>query len=76
MKAIQVTLDEPLLRRLDARDETRRTGRSAVIRRALLSYLKQARSEEIDEQIRRGYAKHPLDRELQGWTGESVWPDE
>ena len=40
MKAMQMTIDEQLLARLDADDEVRRDGRSAVIRRAIDAYLR------------------------------------
>ena len=76
MKAIQITVDERLLRSLDSDSETRRHGRSAVIRSALAQYLKAKRAAEIDEAIRRGYAKAPRDQELEGWPGEGTWPDD
>lgn len=74
MKAIQVTVDEQLLKALDSNAEARRDGRSAVIRRALTEYLARRRSADIDQRIRRGYRKHPVDAELKGWTEEAVWP--
>ena len=40
MKAVQVTLDERLLAALDADDEVKRDGRSAVLRRAATEYLR------------------------------------
>ena len=38
MKAIQITVDERLLAKLDGDAEVKREGRSAVIRRALTEY--------------------------------------
>ena len=76
MKAIQVTVDERLLKSLDANSEAKRDGRSAVIRRALAQYLARRRSAELDEQIRRAYGKTPVDPELEGWEQEGTWPSE
>jgi metal-responsive CopG/Arc/MetJ family transcriptional regulator len=76
MKSIQITVDERLLHSLDTFSETRRRGRSAVIRAALGSYLKARRSREIDEAIRIGYRKTPKDKDLLGWEDEGTWPDE
>jgi hypothetical protein len=76
MKAIQVTVDERLLKSLDASAAAKRDGRSAVIRRALAQYLARRRSAELDERIRRAYGKTPVDPELEGWEQEGTWPSE
>ena len=76
MKAIQVTVDERLLKSLDANAEAKRDGRSAVIRRALAQYLARSRSAELDERIRRAYGKTPVDPELEDWEQEGTWPSE
>jgi metal-responsive CopG/Arc/MetJ family transcriptional regulator len=76
MRAIQVTVDERLLKSLDANAEAKRDGRSAVIRRALAQYLARRRSAEIDDQIREGYRRTPVDPELEGWDREGTWPSE
>ena len=74
MKAVQITLDEKLLAALDADDEVRRDGRSAVLRRAALAYLRSKRRTSIKEAYRRGYGSGTDD--LAGWSDEAVWPDE
>jgi metal-responsive CopG/Arc/MetJ family transcriptional regulator len=77
MKAIQVTLDEDLLARLDRDDEVRRDGRSAVLRRAAELYLRQRRSRVIAKAYRDAYATSPaLGREFEGWDTEGEWPPE
>jgi metal-responsive CopG/Arc/MetJ family transcriptional regulator len=75
MKAIQVTLDEDLLRRLDATEEARAVGRSAVLRRALREYLSRRRRSEIAEAYSRAYGQGRVE-ELEGWGSEGVWPED
>lgn len=75
MKPLQIMMDESLLQRLDADEEVKKDGRSAVIRRAIAEYLKQRRRRQIAESYRRGYASGVSD-ELATWVGEGTWPDE
>lgn len=75
MKPIQVLVDEPLLRRLDADEEVKRDGRSAVLRRAVNEYLRKRRSRRIAEAYRKGYGGgQGLGSEFAGWEGEGAWP--
>jgi metal-responsive CopG/Arc/MetJ family transcriptional regulator len=77
MKAIQITVDERLLAQLDRDPEVRRSGRSAVFRRAVEAYLRNRRKSEIAAAYRRGYANDPgLGPEWEGWADEGVWPEE
>jgi Ribbon-helix-helix protein, copG family len=77
MKAVQITLDEALLARLDADEEVRRDGRSAVIRRATDEYLRRRRSRAIADQYVRAYGPNPdLGEELAGWEHEGAWPEQ
>jgi metal-responsive CopG/Arc/MetJ family transcriptional regulator len=76
MKAVQVLFDEALLARLDADDEVRTDGRSAVLRRAAAEYLRRRRARKTAEAYRRAYGKRDrLDDELQGWPAEGAWPE-
>ena len=76
MKAIQVTLDEELLAKLDADEEVRRDGRSAVLRRAAEEYLSRRRKRAIADQYAKAYARKPgLGAEFDGWEDEGTWPD-
>ena len=76
MKAIQITLDEALLARLDADVEVRRDGRSAVIRRATDEYLRRRRRQTIRDQYTKGYGtRHGVEDELNGWADEGTWPE-
>jgi hypothetical protein len=75
MKPIQVLIDEPLLRRLDADPEVKRLGRSAVLRRAADDYLRRARARSITERYRAAYRKSGgLGEEWAGWEDEGSWP--
>jgi metal-responsive CopG/Arc/MetJ family transcriptional regulator len=77
MKAIQVLIDEPLLKRLDADAEVKRVGRSKVLRRAAAEYLRRAARRRISEAYRRGYAQGgALGAEWAGWENEGAWPEE
>lgn len=75
MKPVQILMDEPLLRRLDADEGVRRFGRSAVLRRAAADYLRRARAKRIAEAYRRAYGKNNgLGEEFAGWQDEGSWP--
>jgi metal-responsive CopG/Arc/MetJ family transcriptional regulator len=78
MKPIQVMFDESLLRRLDADEEVRQTGRSAVLRRAAAEYLRRRRVKNTADAYQRAYGKKPspLERDLKGWPDEGVWPEQ
>ena len=76
MKAIQVTLDDALLARLDADEEVRRDGRSAVLRRAADEYLRRRRKRVIADQYASAYGSGAgLGTEFDGWEGEGAWPE-
>ncbi len=75
MKAIQFTIDEALLGRLDSEPEVASDGRSAVLRRAILHYLEKRQRERIGRAYRKGYAQQPPS-ELSDWDEEGVWPNE
>lgn len=55
MKAIQITLDEDLIRDLDADDRVKQIGRSALLRQLAREYLRRERERQIDEQYARAY---------------------
>jgi hypothetical protein len=75
MKAIQVSIDEELLHRLDADPEVQRDGRSAVLRRAVTAYLQERRAERIADAYRRGYGDSGGIRpEFDGWEEEGNGP--
>jgi metal-responsive CopG/Arc/MetJ family transcriptional regulator len=76
MKPIQIMIDEELLRRLDADEEVRRAGRSAVLRRAAAEYLRRSRKKRIAKAYERAYGNAMgLGDEFAGWEGEASWPE-
>lgn len=75
MKDIQVTFDDALLERLDRHPAVREQGRSAVLQKAAIDYLKRTDAEEITRRYRAGYLDTTaLDEELEGWAAEGTWP--
>ena len=78
MKAIQITFDESLLEELDATEEVRRHGRSAVFRRAVAEYLGRKRRYAIAERYKTAYGggDDGLGAEFEGWTDQAPGPDE
>lgn len=76
MKAIQVSVDDHLLARLNADEEVRRDGLSAVLRRAVDLYLRRNESRAIARAYERAYSHTPgLGREFAGWEGEGAWSE-
>ncbi len=76
MKPIQILIDAELLRRLDADEEVRRAGRSAVLRRAAAEYLRRSRAKRIAEAYQRAYHHRAgLGDEFAGWEDEASWPE-
>ena len=77
MKPIQITFDETLLDELDATEEVKKDGRSAVLRRAVREYLQRRRRHTVAERYRQAYGSDGgLGGEFSGWEDEGLWPDE
>ncbi len=68
--------DERLLARLDASEEVRRDGRSAVLRRAAEQFLHRMEQKSLDAQYRKAYEGiDVLGKELSGWEQQGAWPE-
>jgi metal-responsive CopG/Arc/MetJ family transcriptional regulator len=76
MKAIQILMDEALLRALDEEARRRRTDRSKLIRMASARLLTDLRRRDLEARHRRGYVGKPQDGdELRGWEEIQEWPE-
>jgi metal-responsive CopG/Arc/MetJ family transcriptional regulator len=80
-RSVQISLDEELLREIDRRPETKRDGRSAVIKRALRLYLDRKQRETIDESYVRGYGRERGSKaarrsEFEAMLDAQAWPEE
>lgn len=80
-RSVQISLDEELLAEIDRRPETKRDGRSAVIKRALQLYLDRKQRESIDDSYARAYARggkssKARPNEFEGMLDAQAWPDE
>lgn len=76
VRAVQISLDENLLRAIDRDPEARGSGRSAFIRKAVSAYLEAKRRREVDESFRRAYqgkADQLLD-DIRDLIGGQAWP--
>ena len=68
-------MDDELLRRLDADEEVKSSGRSAVLRRAAAEYLRRSRAARISAAYAAGYGgESGLGKDFEGWENEGVWP--
>jgi metal-responsive CopG/Arc/MetJ family transcriptional regulator len=76
VKAVQVSIDLELLRRIDADPETRKQGRSAFVRSAASAYLAAKRRQAIDLAIGAayGHAADDMEAEVVGLLDAQVWP--
>lgn len=76
MKTVQMTLDEPLLHRVDKAASKLQTSRSAFARKALRTALDHLETMEKELEHRRGYERNPVTPgEFDEWADEQVWPD-
>ncbi len=67
MKTIQITIDEPLLTRLDCLLEKEHGARSAFIREAVDRALFAREEAERERQHREGYLRHPQTADEFDW---------
>jgi len=77
MKTVQMTLDEDLVRSVDRVVKKIHTTRSAFTRDALRDALRKSNVSRLEQQHRKGYAIHPVNkREFSVWEEEQAWGDE
>ena len=74
MRAVQMTLDEALVRDVDKVAKKLGTTRSAFARAALRAALARVTSEEEERRHRSGYERKPVrPGEFSDWEDEQVW---
>ena len=77
-RSVQISVEASLLAEVDRQPETKKHGRSAFIREALLMLLRAKRNEELDTAYARGYRgkAKALDEDLGPLRKRQLWPDE
>lgn len=77
-RSVQISVDADLLAEVDRQAETKKHGRSAFIREALLMRLRALRNAEVDASYARGYAgkAKALLQDLGPLRKRQVWPEE
>jgi metal-responsive CopG/Arc/MetJ family transcriptional regulator len=77
MRTIQMTLDEDLVKKVDAIAKELQTTRSAFTRDALREAVQQHNVRRLELKHRKGYAAHPInEEEFSVWEKEQNWGDE
>ena len=77
-KAVQISIDQRLLERVDRDPQTKKEGRSAFVRDAIELYLATKRRRDTDAKLaavfRDGTAARELLEEVEVWTKVQAWP--
>jgi metal-responsive CopG/Arc/MetJ family transcriptional regulator len=77
MRVVQMTLEDDLIKSVDAAARRLRTTRSAFTRAALRAALRQLETTQLEQRHREGYERDPPSRsEFAVWEKEQVWGDE
>jgi len=76
-KAVQISLDEKLVARIDQDPQTKREGRSAFIRDAVRLYLSAKRRRATDAALAKAFAPHrdELVTEVECMLAGQSWPE-
>ena len=77
MRTVQMTLDEDLVKEVDAIASELQTTRSAFARNVLREAVKRYNIRRLELKHRQGYAVQPVNKEeLSVWEKEQNWGDE
>lgn len=76
-RAVQVSIDEDLLGRIDRDPEAKRNGRSSFLRAAVVTYLELKRRRSIDDAFRQAYAgkAREMAEEIDDIIDVQAWPE-
>ena len=76
MRAIQMTLDDDLVKAVDRVSKQLGTSRSSFTRKALREALSRYNREQLERKHRQGYEKQPVTAdEFSVWETEQAWGD-
>lgn len=76
MKTVQMTLDDNLVREVDAIVKKLHTNRSAFARKALSNAISDYYTSRMEMKHKRGYERYPVkDNEFSDWESEQEWVD-
>lgn len=74
MRTIQMTLDDDLVRKVDAIVKELKTTRSAFTRHALQDAIERLNIKRLEEKHRKGYELHPVSpKEFSLWENDILW---
>ena len=74
MRTIHMTLDDDLVRKVDAIVKELKTTRSAFTRHALQDAIERLNIKRLEEKHRKGYELHPVSpKEFDIWEEEQDW---
>ena len=77
MRTVQMTLDEDLVKKVDAIASELKTTRSAFTRDALREAVRRYNIRRLEMKHREGYLAHPVNKEeFSVWEKEQNWGDE
>ena len=77
MRTIQMTLDEDLVKQVDAITAELHTTRSAFTRAALKKAVENFNNDRLERKHQQGYSKYPVTKdEFTLWEEEQDWGDE
>ena len=76
-KAVQISIDEKLVARIDRDPQTQQEGRSAFIRDAVLLYLAAKRRRATDAALAKAFAPHAdeLLEDVESMLAGQSWPE-
>lgn len=76
MRTVQLTLDDDLVKEVDAAAESLGTTRSAFARKAFRAALERIKERALERKHRDGYRRKPVRRgEYDPWEREQAWGD-
>jgi metal-responsive CopG/Arc/MetJ family transcriptional regulator len=76
MRAVQILIDEDLLREIDQQAKRSKTDRSKLLRLAAARYLQELKRRSLEFQHRAGYEGQPSEREeVDAWQDVQAWPE-